>query len=129
MVPLLLISAALFASPDTAIYPAQPRLGDPVEVYVVGFTHDGQPGFAEAFGYRFSLQPVSDQSMRAVVAIPSDIEPGDYPVKLSHPKAGHGLARRVDSRRRSRVRKRTSDGCEEVHQEEAERRAEGALAP
>ena len=87
MAPLVLIAASLFATPHVAIDPPQPRLGDPVVVYVAGVDHGGEWGSVEAFGYAFTLQPAGEGALRAFVAIPSDIEPGAHPLKLSHPRA------------------------------------------
>ena len=65
--------------------PVRPRLGDPVAVYVSDVNHGGKPGSVDVFGYRFALLPADDGYMRAMVAVPSDIEPGDYPITLAHP--------------------------------------------
>ncbi len=87
MAPLVLIAASVIAAPHVVIDPPQPRLGDPVVVYVAGVEHGGEWGSAEAFGYSFTLQPAGKTVLRAFVAIPSDIEPGPYPLTVSHPRA------------------------------------------
>ena len=90
MTPYLL--AVLVFSSEAVVEPAEPRLGDPAIVYVTDVPHGRKAGRIEAFGYAFALQPVDDDVLRAVIAVPADIEPGPYPAAAVHPNLKTPLA-------------------------------------
>ena len=86
MAPIIL-AAVLLTTPQITVDPPQPRLGDPVAVYVAGVDHQDRTGAVEVFGYRFALTPVGRNVLRAVVAVPSDTTAGDHPLSVIHPGA------------------------------------------
>lgn len=83
---LALLATLLIAGPKVVLEPAQPRLGDPVAVYLEGVEHGQAGGRLEVFGYRYSLQPLGEFVLRAMVAIPADVAPGEYPIVWVHPQ-------------------------------------------
>lgn len=78
--------------------PAEPRLGDLLLAYV----HVEDPrvvrGGLTIFGYEVELMRVDAQHLRAVIAVPIDIAPGKYPVKIEAPGAPSETVVRVVDR-------------------------------
>ena len=87
---LSLLLSALFGCPQVVIDPPVPRLGDPVVVYATNWAHGDRPGAVQVFGYHYSLMPVGPETMRAVVALPTDTSTGAHPLRVIHPLAPAG---------------------------------------
>lgn len=78
-----LLTLCLAAPPGAVVYdPPKPRLGDLVVLYVPNTDVSIDRGHAQILGYEVPVFRVSASELRAVAAVPTDIEPGSYPVRV-----------------------------------------------
>lgn len=81
----LVFSLVTASSGAMTFDPPSPRFGD----LAIAYLHNGDPSIRRAavrvFGYEFVAFRVSDELLRAVVAVPMDIDAGDYPISFVLP--------------------------------------------
>ncbi|MFO0729002.1 MAG: M23 family metallopeptidase [Myxococcota bacterium] len=78
--------------------PPEPRLGDLLLVYVHAEDARVLRGGLRIFGYEVELMRVDAQHLRAVVAVPIDLDPGKYAVEIDAPGAPSEAVLRVVDR-------------------------------
>lgn len=78
-----LLTLWLAAPPGAVTYdPPKPRLGDLLVLYVPNTDVAIDRGHAQILGYEVPVFRVSASELRGVAAVPVDIEPGAYPVRV-----------------------------------------------
>lgn len=79
----LVALGGLFAAPplyalELQLHPERPRLGDLVLVFAQLEAPLTRTGTITAFGYQFAIMPSGAGPWRGAVAVPVDVEPGDF---------------------------------------------------
>jgi hypothetical protein len=82
-IPLTLALSAQLGAPRITFDPALPRLGDLALVYIESSDPEITHGTLRMLGYQFEVFRVGQDKLRAAVAVPIDIEPGEIPLDLS----------------------------------------------